>query len=46
MVQHAALAFLECWALMVSTLVSHFQQDVNPTFLDAMAHIKIGTYPL
>jgi hypothetical protein len=46
MVQHVVPAFLGFWALISLTLVSCFQQDVHPTFLDAMTHVKIGTYSL
>ncbi len=45
MVQHAALAFLGCWALIVPALISYFQQDDHPTFLDAVARVEIDTYP-
>ncbi len=44
MVQHVAIAFLECCALIALTLIFHFQQD-HLTLLDIMAHVKIGIYP-
>jgi hypothetical protein len=43
MVQNVALAFLGCWALIVPTLVTHFQHDDRPIFLDVVAHVKIDT---
>ncbi len=45
MVQFTALAFLGCWALIVPTLIFHFQQDDHFAFLDVMAHVKTSTYP-
>jgi hypothetical protein len=44
-VQHAALAFLGCWALIVPTLISYFQQDDHLIFLDVVARVEIDTYP-
>jgi hypothetical protein len=44
-VRHATPTFLECWALIVLALISHFQQDDHLILLDAMAHVKINTYP-
>jgi len=44
-VQRAALGFLGCWALIVPTLNSYFQQDDHLTFLDAVAPVEIDIYP-
>jgi hypothetical protein len=40
-----APAFLGCWALIIFTLVFHFQQDDHFILLGAMAHVKISIYP-
>lgn len=40
--QIVALAFLGCWALIVLTLVIHFQQDDHPIFLNVVTHVKSG----
>jgi len=45
MVWRVAPTFLRCWALIVHALISHFQHDDHPTFLDVMAHVDIGIYP-
>jgi len=42
MVRLVSLAFLGCWALIVSTFVICFQQDDDPILFDVMAHVKIG----
>jgi hypothetical protein len=43
MVQNVAPACLGFWALIVPTLVTHFQQDDRPILLDAVAHVKTDT---
>jgi hypothetical protein len=45
MVRRVACAFIGCWAFIIPTLVSCFQQDDHPTFLDVMAHVETSTYP-
>jgi len=44
MVQHVIIIFLRCWAFIAFTLIFRFQQD-HLTFLDIVAHVKIGIYP-
>jgi hypothetical protein len=41
MIQHAAITFLGCWALIVLILIFCFQHD-HLTLLDAVAHVKTG----
>jgi hypothetical protein len=45
MVRRATPTFLGCWALIIPTLVSHFQEDDHPIILDVVAHVNIGIYP-
>jgi hypothetical protein len=40
-----AFAFLECWALIVPTFVTHFQQDDRLILFDAVAHVETGISP-
>jgi hypothetical protein len=44
MVQTIVLAFLKCCALINLALITHFQQDDYPIFLDVVAHVEIGTF--
>jgi hypothetical protein len=45
MVRFVALAFLEHWALIIPTLISHFQQNDHPTLLNVVAHVDIDISP-
>jgi hypothetical protein len=40
-VQIVALAFFECWALIVLALIICFQQDDHPILLDVVTHVEI-----
>lgn len=44
MVQCATLTFLECWTLILLTLVFRFQLDDHPTLLNVVAHVKTNIY--
>jgi hypothetical protein len=39
-----AFAFLGCWALITLALVTHFQQDDHPIFLDAITHVETNIF--
>jgi hypothetical protein len=45
MVQHATPVSLGCWVLIILALFFCFQHDDHLTLLDAVAHVKTGTYP-
>ncbi len=43
MVQTTILTFLGCWALIVHTLLIHFQYDDHPILLNVVAHVETDT---
>jgi hypothetical protein len=45
MIQLVAPTFLGCWALSIPTVVICFQRNDHPIFLNAMAYVKIVTFP-
>jgi len=39
-----APTFLGCWATIVPTIVTRFQQDDHTIFLDVVAHVETNTF--